>query len=243
MSTGSRLVIYRGHTQQIVALSWSPDSSLLASASLDATAQVIERMTGATVRNFTSTSGWVNDVTWSPDGVLLACATEDSTVQVWSTPTKKTILTYRGHSSSVQAVKWSPDGKLIASTDQGILHVWEATTGKEWAKFAKTDWINAVDWSPDSRFLVCGTDFASANIFNVTEGGEVLAVGLPDIVFSVAWSPDGMSIASASFDGMVRLIQAHSGKELNVYRGHAGQVLSVIWSPDGSYLEIGRAHV
>jgi hypothetical protein len=55
-------------------------------------------------------------------------------------------------------------------------------------------------------------------------------------VSSVSWSPDGKTLASASWDGTVRLWEAATGKEQATLQGHTWDVTSVSWSPDGKTL-------
>ena len=43
---GTTLFTYKGHYQDVLALSWSPDSKRIASGSLDKTVQVWDAMTG-----------------------------------------------------------------------------------------------------------------------------------------------------------------------------------------------------
>jgi WD40 repeat protein len=52
----------------------------------------------------------------------------------------------------------------------------------------------------------------------------------------VSWSPDGKTLASASWDGRVRLWTAATGKEQATLKGHTNGVSSVSWSPDGKTL-------
>jgi WD40 repeat protein len=60
--------------------------------------------------------------------------------------------------------------------------------------------------------------------------------GHKDWVRSVSWSPDNRCLASASWDGTVRVWDAASGAELLCLRGHEHGVARVAWSPDGQRL-------
>jgi WD40 repeat protein/serine/threonine protein kinase len=61
------------------------------------------------------------------------------------------------------------------------------------------------------------------------------------IVECVAFSPDGQRLAIASSDSMVRVLDAGSGKELLVLKGHEGYARAVAFSRDGQKIVTGGA--
>ena len=64
-------------------------------------------------------------------------------------------------------------------------------------------------------------------------------------VSAVMFSPDGQRVASASYDGTVRLWESATGALLNTLEGHSDLVSAVIFSPDGKLIAsvsyIGRS--
>jgi WD40 repeat protein len=56
---------------------------------------------------------------------------------------------------------------------------------------------------------------------------------------SVAWSPDGRALATAGWDGTVRLWGPATGRELRRFTGHTSAVMCAAVSPDGKTLVSG----
>src|SRR5439155_1297085 len=55
-------------------------------------------------------------------------------------------------------------------------------------------------------------------------------------VSAVAFRPDGVSLASASFDGTVKVWDVAAGTVTRTLRGHRDKVLALAYSPDGRRL-------
>ncbi len=72
-----------GHSNSIDAIAWSPDSTLIASASHDGTVQVWQAQDGTRILIYNGHTGYVDDVMWSPNGVSIASCGADNTAQVW----------------------------------------------------------------------------------------------------------------------------------------------------------------
>jgi serine/threonine protein kinase len=119
---------YKGHSQRVNAIMWSPDGRRIASVSSDRSMQVWDSLTGRKFFIHRNTFGAINTVSWSPNGRYLASGSNDKAIQIWDSGTRQAISTYRGHTGYVTAVTWSPDGKLLASGSvDHTVQVWQTS--------------------------------------------------------------------------------------------------------------------
>jgi WD40 repeat protein len=84
MDTGSNVLTYRGHSNKVNAVTWSPDGTRIASASDDRTVQIWDATTGELIFAYQGHTKEVSSVVWSPNGKRIASAGHDETVHVWN---------------------------------------------------------------------------------------------------------------------------------------------------------------
>jgi WD40 repeat protein len=107
-----------GHSSEVGAVVFSPDSQLLASASEDNTVKLWDSRTGASRGTLEGHSGWVNAVVFSPDGQLVASASWDNTVRLWDVQTKEAIQIFSAE-GSINGLSFSSDGSYL-KTERGL---------------------------------------------------------------------------------------------------------------------------
>ncbi len=259
-ATGSNPVIYRGHTDYVFAVAWSPDGKLIASGGGDKTVQVwtvpqgvqvVDPAAEGNVFTYRGHTTNVSAVAWSPDGRRIASGAWDNTVKVWEPTPESNTMTYDGHVSFVNTVAWSPDGKRIASGAwDDTVQVWDSTTGSMYVTYrGHSSVVRSVAWSPDGKFIASSDDL-TAQVWNASTGEHIFTYsGHTTFVSAVAWSPDGKRIASASDDQTVQIWNAPTvgtrssgpitGGDVFTYPGHSRGVRTIAWSPDSKLIVSG----
>eukprot|EP01107_Rhizomastix_libera_P004065 TRINITY_DN1704_c0_g2_i1.p1 TRINITY_DN1704_c0_g2~~TRINITY_DN1704_c0_g2_i1.p1 ORF type:complete len:521 (-),score=122.02 TRINITY_DN1704_c0_g2_i1:135-1697(-) len=139
---------YTGHVDEVNAIRWNPQGTLLASASDDATAKLWSLRQDTPVHDLKEHQKEIYNVRWRPDGAVLATASFDSTVKLWDAATGSCTHTLTGHKDAVYSVEFSPDGQYIASGSYDAnIHVWSATTGQLLRVLSGPSSVFEVSWN------------------------------------------------------------------------------------------------
>ncbi|UKO97688.1 nSTAND1 domain-containing NTPase [Nostoc sp. UHCC 0870] len=220
-----------GHTSGVNSATFSPDGSLIASASADNTVK-LWRADGSLVPTTLQHTQVVNHVSFSPDSQIVASASQDNTIQLWNTQ-GQLLKTLPGHTAGVNSINFSPDGQAIASasTDKTI-KLWSREGELLQTLTGHRDVVQGVAWSPDSQTLVSVSADKTIKLWK--RDGQILKSwnGHEDVILSVAWSPNGQIIASAGLDQNIKLWNLQ-GRLLKNITGHTGGVTSISFNPDG----------
>jgi WD40 repeat protein len=211
-------------------VTFSPDGSLLATASEDKTAQLWNTNDlSKPVKIFSGHDAMVTEVAFSPDGKVLATASFDSFVRVWQLDKpKKLIQKLAGHTAGVRTLAFSPDGTLLASAglDSKVI-LWNTKTWESVMTLEAGSRVWALAFSPDGTLATANEDGSLGVWQNGSENTLVKLLGHSDTVWSVAFSSDGYWLVSSSEDGTVRFWPALLGNVRELACQKAGRNLTL----------------
>ncbi len=185
----------------------SPDGSRIALGQV-----VVEANTGRELATLNDVASHGRDrVAWSPDGRLVVSGDSlgmDETI-IWDSHSGQVVLRLENSQSYLGALAWSRDGNQIAGASDGLIAIWDATTGKQLERLTSgmvSERIQSVAWSPSNHWLAAGTYSGRIYLWDLQKIIPVAILnGHTDVVLGLTWSPDGALLASASLDGTVMI--------------------------------------
>jgi WD40 repeat protein len=216
-------------------VSFSPDGSLVLTASADGTARLWRR-DGVLVRAVRQPRA-LTGASFSPDGRLVLTSGEDGTARIWKADDGRPMAVLRS-GGAVASAAFSRDGRLVvtASAD-ATARIWNTATGALVRTFAHVGPVRSASLSGDGRVLVTvssdrkGEHFR-ARLFTVRDGRllrELPATG----VTTVAFSPNGAFLATGSADHTAAIWKVKDGKRLYLFGGHQGGLTDILFGPHG----------
>jgi WD40 repeat protein len=224
------------------AVAFDPAFERIACARGNGTVEIRDAVTNRLMSTLKEHSNLVELVAFSPDGRWLASASRDGTVRVWDAVKGQQIRVLPGFSGAVHGLDFSRDGRrlVLAGWISNQLHpaqtkVWEVASDRPLATLGEAFTGGVMALHPDSRRLARSVG-AEILILDLASGLEYRRLhGHTGMVFGgMAFSPGGSRLASAAWDGTVKLWDVATGREvLTLLHGRDDRLTGVSFSPDG----------
>jgi len=239
----SHVRIVLPHRGPVVDASYSSDGSNVLTAASDGNARLWNATTGRRLRLFRARGG-MPEAAIDVSGTRVAAAAGKGGQRLWDARTGRSIDLPGGRLVAA-SVAFSPDGRLVAAAGRNPgrsfeVRVWRAADGVPVQIFrGHTRFIYHVEFSPDGRRLVSASKDRTARIWTL---------GRPDAVVirhelsvnDARFSPDGSFVATAGWDGIVRVVGV-TGEPRRDLRVGRGRLYSVAFGPRAGILAAASA--
>lgn len=198
-----------------------------------------------------------------PTGDYVASASFDGTWRLWDVATSECLTIQEGHSKEVYSVEFQDDGALAASGGlDAIGRVWDMRTGRTAMVLdGHAKEILSIDFAPNGYQLATASGDDTVRIWDMRALKSIYTIpahksSVSDVRFFRSLSHrkmpssmqgqqdeisrNGLYLATAGYDGMVRIWSADDWQLLRTLSGDAGRVMSVDISSDGEMLVSGE---
>jgi WD40 repeat protein len=184
VSTGKEIRNLQDHIDAVFAVVFSPDGRRLASASQDRTVKIWSVETGRRLYTLSDALDGLNSIAYSGSGDQIAAGGYDKTIYIWRLAEDDGHLSQSliADEDSLLALAWTPDSKTIvtASSDRSIRFRDAATLNPIGVIDKQSDWVEALDISPDGKWLAAGRYDGSLSLYDMKSYKTLRA---PMIVF------------------------------------------------------------
>lgn len=135
---------------------------------------------------------------------------------------------------TIWATAVAPSGEMVATVGLSTVTVWSATSGEQVSDIAVD--ATAVEFSPNSEFVVAGTSSGDVGVWDAATGHELqlLPGAHDDWVTAVSLDEDGTMAVTASNDGTAMLWDLTTGQGTPLDSGYSNPVIGAVVSPDGT---------
>lgn len=165
----------KGHLVKTASMTFSPDSTVLASAGyFDRTVKLWDVSSGQLIRTVKSDTYYgFNSVVFSPDSKTLAASGSyfgQGTIKLWDVVSGKELNSLKGETA---ALSFSPDSTVLASAGKQI-ELWDVKSGQVLKTLkGHASSVKLMVFSSDGKTLVSGSEDNTIRLWNVSSGQEI----------------------------------------------------------------------
>jgi len=208
------------HLYGVNSMAISPDGKMLATASIYRTIKLWDMKSGRELIAFTQDKDFIQLITFSYDSSKFIAITEEN-IKYYDMKSGKLVKKISLKDTYRYAI--SPDKKTIAATmSKGNIKLIDVESGKTLQTLKKDDsYLETLAFSPDGTKLIATDEFEVIHIWNPKKAKLLKSLQVTKIIQyikSVAINPDGKTLALGGDNGVIKLIDIKSGKEIRGYQ-------------------------
>lgn len=238
--------LLRGHEDQVLVVTFSPDGKYLASADYGGNIRLWNLTSGqtiATITGYNKSADLSSNIKFSPDNKYIAYGQADHSIGLRnisnSSSGQQKRMVLRGHVAQINIVTFSPDGHYLASGGKdGTIHIWDLRMGKLAQTLpSQQEGIIELSYNEQGTQLFSVGNDNTFRTWDIRSGTELKNKQLPLIQSTqAAINPKIHRVAYNSRDQHIRILDVNSRAEIRNFAGKAVGLHGLSFSDDGKFL-------
>ncbi|XP_061341884.1 protein ENHANCER OF LHP1 1 [Gastrolobium bilobum] len=240
--------ILRHHRDGVTALALSPNSTCLASGSVDHSVKLYKFPGGEFETNITRFTLPIRSLAFNKSGSMLAAAGDDEGIKLINTVDGSIARVLKGHKGSVTGLAFDPNGEYLASLDStGTVIFWELHSGRILHNLkgiapdtgVDVSTMNVLCWSPDGETLAVPGLRNDVVMYDRDTAEKLFSLRGDHIqpICFLCWSPNGKYMATSGLDKQVLIWDVDRKQDIDRQKFDE-RVSSMAWKPTGNALAV-----
>ncbi|XP_015883273.3 protein ENHANCER OF LHP1 1 [Ziziphus jujuba] len=240
--------LLRHHRDGVTSLALSPNSTCLASGSVDHSVKLYKFPAGEFETNITRFTLPIRVLAFNKSGTMLAAAGDDEGIKLINTVDGSIARVLKGHKGPVTGLGFDPNGEYLASIDStGTLIYWELQSGdalhtlKGIAPDSGLDLsvMNVLSWSPDGETLAAPGLKNDVVMYDRDTAEKLFSLrgDHTQPICYLSWSPNGKYMATSSLDKQILIWDVDRRIDIDRQK-FDDRICCLAWKPIGNALAI-----
>ena len=240
--SGKVMRMLNGHTGFVFTVAFSPDGKKIMSAATDNTIRLWNAHDGTLQQTIICGNYLKGIASFSPDGKLIAYG-DGTVLRIIDASTGKLLKKYCARkdgktnvfAENISSIAFNCNGKHVATAAYGdmTIRVWNMETDSVVRVFnGHRNAVTSISFNPKGNRLVSAAYDGTVRIWGMEKDNyEIMRIDGEDF-HSVSYSPDGKYISVGGWPDL-HVLDAETGVEVQLYKGHTSGINSVKYSSNG----------
>ncbi|KAJ6375727.1 hypothetical protein OIU77_000651 [Salix suchowensis] len=240
--------ILRHHRDGVTALALSPNSTCLASGSIDHSVKLYKFPSGEFETNVTRFTLPIRALAFNKSGSMVAAAGDDEGIKLINTIDGSIARVLKGHKGPVTGLAFDPINEYLATVDSvGTVLFWELQSGgilhtlKSVApnNISDTSFMNVVSWSPDGETLAVPGLRNDVVMYDRDTAEKLFSLRGDHVqpVCYLSWSPNGKYMATSGLDRQILIWDVDKKQDIDRQK-FEDRISGMAWKPIGNVLAV-----
>ncbi len=227
-----RSVTVTGGTDLNVAR-FAPDAKTFATGGDDKIVRVWDTQTGKLLRSLKGHTGIIQTLDFASNGKMLVSGDIAGGLRIWNL-SGQLIKELKSDQTSVNQVGFSPDAKTLVSLGDKTVNLWTVAKWTVQSIPNKTDSsMIGFSWSPNGKTIALVATGSVVRLLDFEHKNSFSLIGEhSDSAYTVIWL-NPKTLISGGADGLARVWDVKSKKQLLEFSGFISRVKKMVFSPDG----------